>query len=172
VAEDRRAGDEEVRAGRMRRLDRLVVDPSVYLDEDVLGEGLPHPADPVDRVGHELLAAVARMDAHAEDHVGVHCHGGDILRLALGVEGDADIVLCMSIHPGYSGQQFMPDTLERVRALREALPAATIQVDGGIGPQNIRDVYDAGATLFIAGASIFGREDLPRAYRQLVHELA
>ena len=46
-----------------------------------------------------------------------------------------------------------------------------IQVDGGIGPENIRAVYDAGATLFVAGSSIFGREDLPRAYRRLLQEL-
>ena len=89
------------------------------------------------------------------------------------VAGDADIVLCMSIHPGYSGQQFMPEALERVQVLREALPeTTTIQVDGGIDNDNVRSVYDAGARLFVAGNSIFSREDLPRAYRRLVQELA
>jgi pentose-5-phosphate-3-epimerase len=44
--------------------------------------------------------------------------------------------------------------------------------DGGIGPENIKAVRDAGASLFVAGSSIFGREDLPRAYRRLVQELA
>jgi ribulose-phosphate 3-epimerase len=47
-----------------------------------------------------------------------------------------------------------------------------IQVDGGIGPDNIRSVRDAGASLFVAGSSIFAGEDLPRAYRRLVQELA
>ena len=89
------------------------------------------------------------------------------------VSSDADLVLCMSIHPGYSGQAFMPEALERVRTLRAALPASVyIQVDGGIALENIEDVYAAGARLFVAGSSIFSREDLPRAYRQLVQALA
>jgi ribulose-phosphate 3-epimerase len=86
---------------------------------------------------------------------------------------DVDIVLCMGIHPGYSGQAFMPETLDRVRRLKQWLAdGIRIQVDGGVGPDNIREIHDAGATLFVAGSSIFGREDLPRAYRRLVHALA
>jgi ribulose-phosphate 3-epimerase len=86
---------------------------------------------------------------------------------------DADIVLCMSIHPGYSGQEFMPDAIERIAQVRAALPESIhIQVDGGIDQVNARTVYEAGATLLVAGTAIFGREDLQRAYRQLVHELA
>jgi len=92
----------------------------------------------------------------------------DVARVA----GEADIVLCMSIHPGYSGQAFMPAALGRIRTLRAGLPAETaIQVDGGIDHANIRDVYDAGARLFVAGSAIFAREDLRDAYDRLVHEL-
>jgi ribulose-phosphate 3-epimerase len=84
-----------------------------------------------------------------------------------------DIVLCMSIEPGYSGQEFMPEAYERIRTARSLLPPdVPVQVDGGIGPDIIRAVRDAGATLFVAGSSIFGREDLPRAYRRLLQELA
>jgi ribulose-phosphate 3-epimerase len=90
-----------------------------------------------------------------------------------GVAGDADIVLCMSIHPGYSGQQFMPSSLHRIRRLRAALPdGMPIQVDGGIGAGNIRDAFEAGATLFVGGNAIFGNEDPTRSYRQLVQALA
>ena len=89
------------------------------------------------------------------------------------VAGDADIVLCMSIHPGYSGQDFMPDALDRIRRLRTVLPEHIyVQVDGGIDNDNVRDVYDAGARLMVSGAAIFEREDLPRAYRRLVQALA
>jgi ribulose-phosphate 3-epimerase len=85
----------------------------------------------------------------------------------------ADIVLCMSIHPGYSGQTFMPEALDRIRRLRAALPDGVhIQVDGGIDDDNIRAVHDAGATLIVAGSSIFTHEDLTRSYRRLVHALA
>jgi ribulose-phosphate 3-epimerase len=89
------------------------------------------------------------------------------------VSHEADLVLCMSIHPGYSGQEFMPEALERLRRLRYALPPEVlVQVDGGITQENVRDVFDAGAMLIVAGSAIFGREDLPRAYRRLVQALA
>jgi len=93
----------------------------------------------------------------------------DVARAA----GDADLVLCMSIHPGYSGQEFMEGALDRIARLRAALPEDVyVQVDGGIDDDNVRKVYEAGARLMVAGAAIFGREDLPRAYRRLVQALA
>jgi ribulose-phosphate 3-epimerase len=92
---------------------------------------------------------------------------------AAGVEAGVDLVLCMSIHPGYSGQEFMPEAIERIRALRGLLPdAVRIQVDGGVGPENIAGLREAGASLFVAATSIFGREDPTRAYRALVETVA
>ena len=92
---------------------------------------------------------------------------------ALAVADGFDLVLCMSIDPGYSGQEFMPEALDRLRALRAALPAGVhLQVDGGITNENIRNVYDAGADLIVCGSAIFRMEDLPRAYRRLVQLLA
>jgi len=92
---------------------------------------------------------------------------------AVGASIGADLVLCMSIHPGYSGQAFMPESFERIRALREQLhPNLFVQVDGGVGEDNIADIMRAGASLAVAGTSIFGREDYPRAYRQLVKAFA
>lgn len=89
------------------------------------------------------------------------------------VAGDADLVLCMSIQPGYSGQEFMDGALERIARTREALPDTVyVQVDGGVDNDNVRAVYDAGARLIVAGSSIFHREDLPRSYRRLVQALA
>jgi ribulose-phosphate 3-epimerase len=89
------------------------------------------------------------------------------------VAGDADIVLCMSIHPGYSGQAFMPTAIGRIATLRNALPdSIAIQVDGGIDQDNIEAVYQAGATLMVAGSAIFTHEDITRSYRRLVQTLA
>jgi ribulose-phosphate 3-epimerase len=88
-------------------------------------------------------------------------------------EAEVDLALCMSVHPGYSGQAFIPESLERVAKLRSLLPSSMhVQVDGGVGPTNIAELRDAGAELFVAATSIFGREDLPRAYRRLVQALA
>ncbi len=85
----------------------------------------------------------------------------------------ADLALCMSIEPGYSGQAFMPEALVRIAELRSLLPEdVLVQVDGGIGIENARSAHEAGAALLVAGSSIFAREDLPRAYRRLVQELA
>jgi ribulose-phosphate 3-epimerase len=81
----------------------------------------------------------------------------------------ADVVLCMSIHPGLSGQELMPDALERVRALRERLPdQVSIQVDGGVHLENIRAVRDAGATLLVSGSGVFWGSDPGAAYATLV----
>jgi len=93
----------------------------------------------------------------------------DALAASLG----ADLVLCMSIHPGYSGQEFMLDALPRIRELRAQLhERVVVQVDGGITQDNVRMVHEAGAEALGAGTAIFGREDLNRAYLQFVRELA
>jgi ribulose-phosphate 3-epimerase len=109
---------------------------------------------------HDLQVGVAfRPDTEPED--------------VAKVAGDADIVLCMSIQPGYSGQEFMEGSLERIARTRELLPESIhVQVDGGVDNENVRSVYDAGATLIVAGAAIFHREDLQRSYRRLVQALA
>ncbi|MEX2211288.1 MAG: ribulose-phosphate 3-epimerase [Gaiellaceae bacterium] len=98
--------------------------------------------------------------------------GTAVADAAKAAEG-ADLCLCMSIEPGYSGQEFMPEALPRLRELRSLLPAeAFVQVDGGITNLNVRETHEAGAALIVAGSAIFAREDLPRAYRRLVQELA
>jgi ribulose-phosphate 3-epimerase len=89
------------------------------------------------------------------------------------VSADADLVLCMSIHPGYSGQKFMPEAVERIRRVRAALPGhVLVQVDGGIDEQTIGAAHSAGASLLVAGSAVFGREDPASAYRSLVQGLA
>jgi ribulose-phosphate 3-epimerase len=85
---------------------------------------------------------------------------------------DVDLVLCMSIHPGYSGQKFMPEALDRIRRLRQLLDdEKPIQVDGGVGLDNVRALVEAGATLLVAGSSVFGGDDPGTAYRKLVAAL-
>ena len=79
---------------------------------------------------------------------------------------DAEIVLCMSIHPGYSGQAFMPEALDRIATLA-TLVDVPIQVDGGVGGDNVGTLRQAGASLFVAGSAIFGDPDPAAAYRRL-----
>jgi len=85
----------------------------------------------------------------------------------------ADLVLCMSIHPGYSGQEFMPDAVERIARLRALLPAdVRIQVDGGIHSETIAAARDAGADLLVAGSAIFWNDDPAAAFRELAETVA
>jgi len=80
----------------------------------------------------------------------------------------ADLVLCMSIHPGYSGQEFMPEAFGRIERLRSLLPEGVrVQVDGGIHGETIRSARDAGADLLVAGSAIFWRDDPAAGYLEL-----
>jgi ribulose-phosphate 3-epimerase len=86
------------------------------------------------------------------------------------IAAEVDLVLCMSIEPGYSGQKFMPEAYERLRRLRELLPAGVrIQVDGGVNAENIGDAREAGADLLVAATAVFGGGDPAAAYGALVH---
>ncbi len=117
--------------------------------------------------------AVARKAREHELEVGLAFNPETEPDHAAEVADPFDLVLCMSINPGYSGQAFMRDALGRIERLRGLLsPEKPIQVDGGIGAENIGAVRDAGASLFVAGTSIFGREDITGAYDRLVQELA
>jgi ribulose-phosphate 3-epimerase len=87
---------------------------------------------------------------------------------AVAAAAGADLVLCMSIHPGYSGQEFMPEALDRIRRLRSLLPdEMRVQVDGGINATTIRQAREAGADLLVAGSSVFWNDDPVAAYRDL-----
>ena len=88
---------------------------------------------------------------------------------AVAAADGADLVLCMSIHPGYSGQAFMTEAIERLAELRAALPASIrVQVDGGINRETVRAAREAGADLLVAGSAVFWSDDPGTAYRELV----
>src|SRR5206468_1824807 len=77
---------------------------------------------------------------------------GRVLDAAPGV----DLVLCMCIHPGYSGQAFMPEALGRIGALRSSLtPEVRVQVDGGVKRENVAEIRSTGADLLVVGSGIF-----------------
>lgn len=71
----------------------------------------------------------------------------------------ADMILVMSVNPGFTAQKFLPEVLPKVRELRALYPDKDIQIDGGIGLQNIYEVTEAGANVIVAGAAIFYAEN-------------
>ncbi len=78
----------------------------------------------------------------------------------------ADVVLCMTVNPGWGGQPFIPESPDKVERLRAALPdGVAIEVDGGIDPETAGGVAEAGAGLFVAGSAVFGADDPAGAYR-------
>ena len=78
-----------------------------------------------------------------------------------------DLVLVMSVQPGFGGQAFRPEVLDKVQQLRERSPDLLLSIDGGIGPTTIESAARAGVDLFVAGSAIFNRPD----YRAAIDEL-
>lgn len=73
--------------------------------------------------------------------------------------GKADMILVMTVEPGFGGQKFQPEMMPKVKALRERYPDVDIQVDGGLGPSTIDAAAGAGANVIVAGSSVFGSSD-------------
>jgi ribulose-phosphate 3-epimerase len=111
---------------------------------------------------------VAAARAHGMA-VGIAIKPETPLERAADVAGQVDLVLCMTVHPGFSGQTLLPGSLERIRQLRSMLANDTLlQVDGGLHESNVGAVHAAGADLLVAGSGVFEHDDIGRAYRQLV----
>lgn len=79
---------------------------------------------------------------------------------------DIDLVLIMSVNPGFGGQKFIPSSLEKIKALKalknKRNPKLEIEIDGGITEENIKTVTDAGVELVVAGSSVFGAPDIEK----------
>lgn len=95
----------------------------------------------------------------------------EVAEAADAAEG-ADVALCMSIHPGLSGQAFMPTALDRISELRSLVPETVlVQVDGGVSAENAVEIREAGADLLVAGSAIFWQSDPAAAYRALATQV-
>ncbi|MCR5391736.1 MAG: ribulose-phosphate 3-epimerase [Olsenella sp.] len=85
---------------------------------------------------------------------------------------DVDLVLVMTVNPGFGGQKFIPGSLRKIRQLKamceERRVSPIIEVDGGISPANAGEVCAAGARLLVAGSAVFGKEDRADAIRKIV----
>lgn len=85
---------------------------------------------------------------------------------------DVDMILVMSVNPGFGGQKFIPKTLEKVRELAEIRAEEgldfEIEIDGGITLDNVKEVTDAGVSVVVAGSSVFGASDIEARVREFV----
>ena len=116
----------------------------------------------------EILAQIQALGVKAGIVINPGCPVEKIFPLLPKV----DFVLIMSVFAGFGGQKFIPESLERIRAVRAQLdrivrPEVPIEVDGGIGPANAADVKTAGASMLVAGSSVFKAEDPAQAIESL-----
>jgi ribulose-phosphate 3-epimerase len=113
---------------------------------------------------HYALQAVREAGCRA----GVALNPGTPPEAVSAVAADADLVLCMTVNPGWGGQRFLeasPGRIERLRAM--AGPDTVVEVDGGIGAETAARCAAAGAGLFVAGSAVFGAPDAAAAVREI-----
>ena len=84
---------------------------------------------------------------------------------------DLDMVLLMSVNPGFGGQKFIESVVEKTKQLKEMInkrnPACLIQIDGGVSNKNIQELKDAGVDVVVAGSYVYGSDDVPAAIKSL-----
>ena len=110
------------------------------------------------------------------------CKAGLVLNPAMGVEllkyvmDKLDMILLMSVNPGFGGQAFIPGTLDKLREVRQLIDASgfdiRLEVDGGVTADNIRDIAEAGADTFVAGSAIYNKPDYKEAINAMRDQLA
>ena len=141
---------------------------------------IERPADQVAefaRAGADCISFHFEADAHTHRTLGAIRETGCLAGLALNpgtpagsvaeLTGSADLILCMSVNPGWGGQPFIASAPDKVSRLRGLAPAAVIEVDGGLDAKTVGGVADAGASLFVAGSAVFGDPDPAEAYRRI-----
>jgi len=141
---------------------------------------IERPADQVAefaRAGADCITFHFEADAHANRTLGAIREAGCLAGLALNpgtpaesvteLTGFADLILCMSVNPGWGGQPFIAASPDKVSRLRGLAPAAVIEVDGGLDAETVAGVAEAGASLFVAGSAVFGDPEPGEAYRRI-----
>jgi ribulose-phosphate 3-epimerase len=161
--------------GDLRKLTKLpfdahlmIVEPERYVDDfraagaDVITfhlEATPH--------AQRLLTHIRKGGAKA----GVAICPQTPIAMLDDVIDDCDLVLVMSVNPGFGGQSFIPRSLEKLRQARELIarrnPACALEVDGGVGAANLEQIVRAGADVLVMGSSVFGTPDPAATLRHL-----
>ncbi|CAM2987704.1 ribulose-phosphate 3-epimerase [Vibrio rarus] len=148
---------------------------------------------PVDSIVPEFAKAGASMitfHVEASEHVDrtlqlikEHgCKAGVVLNPATPLShldyimDKVDMILLMSVNPGFGGQSFIPNTLDKLRAVRKRIDESgrdiRLEIDGGVKVENIREIAEAGADMFVAGSAIFNQPDYQQVIDQMRAELA
>jgi ribulose-phosphate 3-epimerase len=148
---------------------------------------------PVDRIIPDFAkagASIITVHADATDHLDrslqlikeCGCQAGVVLNPATPLHhldyimDKLDMILLMSVNPGFGGQSFIPSSLDKLRDIRQRIEASgrdiRLEVDGGVKVDNIREIAEAGADVFVAGSAIFGQPDYKAVINEMRAELA
>ncbi len=159
----------------VRKITKLQLDthlmirkPDRYLDDFI-------------RAGADWISVHVEADVHLERtlrylkesrvRAGIAMNPGTSLSLLDEVLHLADHVLIMTVNPGFGGQKFIPSTLKKIRRLKEMIASngyeCRIEVDGGIGPDNLHEVLAAGAEIIVAGSAVFNHANASEAFREM-----
>lgn len=119
---------------------------------------------------HRTIQEIKQQDCLA----GVVLNPGTSLSVLDAIIGDVDMVLLMSVNPGFGGQSFIPSTIHKIRSLRKMTASLEqpplIEIDGGVDVTNAADIVAAGADILVAGSAVFGKADSAQAVRDLRRE--
>jgi ribulose-phosphate 3-epimerase len=151
----------------------MIVEPERYV-EAFIGAGATNVTVHVEASTHlqRTLAEIRRLGARP----GVVLNPHTPEELVRYVIDDVDMILVMSVNPGFGGQKFLPTVLRKLEALRRMIQGAgrpiDLEVDGGITPDTARAVVDAGATVLVAGSAVFGQSNRKAAIDALREAVA
>ena len=146
----------------------MITDPDRYL-KDFIDAGADWVTVHVEACVHlhRTLACIKDLGRKA----GAVLNPATSLTTLENVLAEVDLVMLMSVNPGFGGQSFIPSAIDKIRRLRQMLvavnPGAGIEVDGGIGPATIGAVAEAGANIFVAGSAIYGQAEYGPVIRDL-----
>lgn len=139
----------------------MIVDPERYVEEfvkcgaDGITFHLEAAKDPA-KVIDQIHACGAKA--------GISIKPGTELEKVYPYLSKVDMVLLMSVEPGFGGQEFMPEAFDRIRRLRQYIDKqklrTMIEVDGGVGKKNVREIIEAGADVFVAGSAVFKKRSI------------
>jgi len=154
-----------------------VHDAGGAIDVHLMIESPELHVDEFARAGADSVTFHVEATAHANRTLSAIREAGALAGIALNpgtppealaaLAGVADLVLCMSVNPGWGGQSFIESSPAKLERLGELLPDALHEVDGGVDPATAGAVAAAGATLLVAGSAIFGKPDPGAAYAEI-----
>ena len=143
----------------------MVNDPASWID--INGSKVDWIAFHIEAVSKENLKDLLDKIKGLGKNVGIVINPETPVDEILKFINDVDMVIVMTVHPGKYGAEFLPETMDKVRRLREESTELIIEVDGGMNPENIKLAREAGANRFISGSYLLNSEDIEETSKKL-----